>query len=98
MIYNAPPVTDLFLAARAPPTRLQNKGPNTNRSQFFISYGPAPHLDNVYTVFGRVVDGFNVLNQMEALETDAKGRSARPVIIKDVVIHANPFAVKSEIL
>lgn len=33
---------------------MASKGPNTNRSQFFITYSRQPHLNNVYTVFGKV--------------------------------------------
>lgn len=33
---------------------MASKGPNTNKSQFFITYSRQPHLNNVYTVFGKV--------------------------------------------
>lgn len=35
---------------------MASKGPNTNKSQFFITYTRQPHLNNVYTVFGKVRD------------------------------------------
>jgi cyclophilin family peptidyl-prolyl cis-trans isomerase/HEAT repeat protein len=39
-------------------------GPDTGGSQFFICHSPQPHLDGIYTVFGRVVAGLPVLNQI----------------------------------
>jgi len=37
-------------------------GPNTGGSQYFITHSPQPHLDGIYTIFGRVVSGAVVLN------------------------------------
>lgn len=34
---------------------MANSGPNTNKQQFFITYAKQPHLNNVYTVFGKYV-------------------------------------------
>lgn len=53
---------------------MANTGPNTNRSQFFITYRSCPHLDNVHCVFGKIVGGLDVLSKMEAVEVDKKDR------------------------
>ena len=39
-------------------------GPNTGGSQFFITHSPQPHLDGGYTVFGELVNGFDVLDRI----------------------------------
>uniref|UniRef100_A0A6U3ZYE6 Peptidyl-prolyl cis-trans isomerase n=1 Tax=Ditylum brightwellii TaxID=49249 RepID=A0A6U3ZYE6_9STRA len=77
---------------------MANKGPNTNKSQFFITYERQPHLNNVYTVFGRILDGWDVLEQMERLpvvggtKKSVAHRPITPPVVEKVTIHANPLA------
>ena len=46
---------------------MANAGPNTDGSQFFLTFGATPHLDGKHTVFGRVTEGLDNLKKLEAL-------------------------------
>lgn len=72
---------------------MASRGPNTNGSQFFIVYAKQPELDGKYTVFGKMIDGFETLDDLEKLSVNEKNfRPERDVRIQRVTIHANPIA------
>ena len=54
--------------------RKQNAGPNGNGSQFFITTVPTPFLDGKHVVFGKVVDGMDVVRMMENTKTGYRGK------------------------
>ena len=67
---------------------MANRGPNTNGSQFFIMHSDYP-LPYQYTIFGKVTQGLDVIDQIAMVETDASDKPLNDVIINSITIKDN---------
>ena len=64
---------------------MANAGPNTNGSQFFITFTATPHLDGRHTVFGEVLEGLDVLDTLQRIDP-MNPRGAQPDVMEQVYI------------
>lgn len=65
--------------------------PNSNGSQFFITYGPTPNLNQQYTIFGQVTEGMDVVKQLaptEGVANPARGEARDKILSVKILTRA----------
>ena len=72
--------------------------PSTNGSQFFLTFRPTPHLNGRHTVFGRVIDGFDVLPRITRIDPQEPSGATPDKIVKATVIRKRDHEYKPETL
>ncbi|TRY93603.1 hypothetical protein DNTS_005199 [Danionella cerebrum] len=71
---------------------MANSGPNTNKSQFFITFRSCTYLDRKHSVFGRVVGGLETLTAMENVESNPKTDKPKSEIkIVSATVFVDPY-------
>lgn len=71
---------------------MANSGPNTNGSQYFITVVPTSWLDDVHSVFGKIIDGLEVVMAISEVETNSNDQPLVDVVIDSIrVVTGNPI-------
>jgi len=65
---------------------MANAGKNTGGSQFFITVAETPWLDNHHAIFGKVVEGYEVVEEISKVERDRNDKPTQPIKINTITV------------